>query len=70
MFCSCRSGQENLRYMTKTTFDGQTDYSGRENVYQVSDELNKNNHESAGQDAIINKARMYPRPGNSIYVQC
>ena len=70
MFCSCRSGQENLRYMTKTTFDVQTDYSGRENVYQVSDELNKNNHESAGQDAIIDKARMYLRPGNSIYVQC
>ena len=52
--------------MTKTTFDVQTDHSGRENVYRVSDELNKNHHESAVQDATIDKARMYPRPGNSI----
>ena len=38
MFYSCRSGQENLRSMTKTTFDVQTDYSARTNIYQVSDE--------------------------------
>jgi hypothetical protein len=42
MFFLCRRGRENLRNMTKGTYRVNQDSSGREFVYQGTDEADKN----------------------------
>jgi len=42
MFHLCRRGQENLRFMNKTTFAIAVDSSGAEYVHQAIDEADKN----------------------------
>ena len=57
MFFLCRRGRENLRTMNKSTFAIRKDAKGREYVYQVTDELDKNYRE--GTDSSVTEAHMY-----------
>jgi hypothetical protein len=42
MFYLCRRGRENLRTMTKSTFEVRKDAGGREYIFQAVDEADKN----------------------------
>ncbi|CAC5375819.1 unnamed protein product [Mytilus coruscus] len=63
MFYLCRRGRENLRGMNKTTFAITQDSKGREYVYQVVDELDKNHRET---DDTITEAHMYAVNGHPL----
>jgi hypothetical protein len=66
MFYLCRRGQENLRSMSKSTFDINTDCSGREFVYQKEDEFDKNHRDSSAPDDTVGEGRIYTRPGDPL----
>lgn len=57
----CRRGRENLRSMTKNTFNVAKDDVGRMYVYQCVDELDKNHRADAAGN--VTEGRMYELPG-------
>ena len=63
MYYLCRRGQENLRSMTKTTFDITTASTGRRYAYKKVDELDKN-HQDLWVRTLVGKGvavSHYPR---------
>ena len=56
-----RRGCENLRSVTKETFQIKTDSSGKKYLYQVLKELDKNHKED--DFSSNNEARIYELPG-------
>ena len=64
MYYLCRRGRENLRQMSKDTFQIATDDSGRRFVYQVIDELDKNHRENC--KASVTEGRMYEVVGKYV----
>lgn len=63
MLFLCRRGRENLREMTKTTFAIAVDSCGKEYVFQVTDELDKNHRENDKPTDNPGEGRMYALPG-------
>ena len=62
IFYLCRRGRENLRPMTKSTFQVAFDEtSRREYIFQAEDELDKNHQEQ--DTSIANEGRIYELPG-------
>lgn len=54
-----RRGRENLRQMTKNTFEIKVDASGKRFVTQTVDEVDKNHRENCDKNATIGEGRMY-----------
>ena len=61
IFYGGRRGRENLRQMTKETFQIKKDHDGREYIIQVIKECDKNHRE--GDTSESNEARIYAVPG-------
>jgi hypothetical protein len=61
MYFLCRRGQENLRAMTKETFELSTDSTGKRYIYQKQDELNKNHRDTT--IGAVTQGRMYELQG-------
>ena len=61
MYYLCRRGQENLRSMTKETFEVAVDSTGKRYVYQKIDELDKNHRDLT--TGAATQGRMYEQPG-------
>jgi len=55
----CRRGQENLRTMTKDTFQVITDAIGLKYVYQHKDEMDKNHRVDTNPSDSVTEGRMY-----------
>ena len=58
----CRCGRENLRSMTRKTFAVRKDGMGREYVYQLDGEMDKNHNEEANPSDTIGEGIMYEQP--------
>ena len=54
-----RRGRENLRQMTKSTFEIKVDAAGKRFVTQTLDEMDKNHRENCDRNATIGEGRMY-----------
>ena len=59
MFYLCRRGRENLRGMTRSTFEINCDASSRRFVVKKVDESDKNHKENALPDDTVGEGRMY-----------
>ncbi|KAJ8316276.1 hypothetical protein KUTeg_006290 [Tegillarca granosa] len=59
VFYLCRRGRENLREMTKLTFEVSRHSNGEKYVHQVVDESDKNHRGESIPDDTIGEARMY-----------
>lgn len=62
MLYRIRRGRENLREMTKNTFQIEVDASGKRYVIQTTDEMDKNHRENCDRNATIGEGRMYENP--------
>ena len=60
-----RKGRENLRFMTKSTFEVHQDHDKKEYLKQVLKECDKNHKEDDFTEN--NEARIYEMPGNFTY---
>ena len=58
-----RRGRENLRYMTKLTFEAKKDHDNREYIVEVIKECDKNHRED--DTSASNEARIYANPDKS-----
>lgn len=65
MYFLCRRGQENLRAMTKETFELSTDSTGKRYIYQKTDELDKNHRDTT--TGAVTQGRMYELQGMHWY---
>ena len=54
-----RRGRENLRQMTKSTFEIKVNAAGKRFVTQTLDEMDKNHRENCDRNATIGEGRMY-----------
>ena len=61
MYFLCRRGKENLRAMTKETFELSTDSTGKRYIYQKQEELDKNHRDTT--TAAVTQGRMYELQG-------
>lgn len=65
MYYLCRREQENLRSMTKETFDVAVDSTGKRYVNQKIDELDKNHRDLT--TGAVTHGRMYEQPGKIVF---
>ena len=61
MYFLCRRGQENLRAMTKETFELAVDSAGKRYIFQKVGELHKNHRDLT--TSSVSQGRMYEQPG-------
>ena len=61
MYFLCRRGQENLRAMSKETFQLAVDSTGKRYIYQKVDELDKNHRDLT--TGAVSQGRMYELKG-------
>lgn len=64
MLYLCRRGRENLHSQTKNTFAVKTDSTGREYVFQIVSEMDKNHRVDSVPNDTTGEGRMYALPGN------
>ena len=66
LYYLCRRGQENLRTMTKETFQPETDSTGNCYIFQKVEEMDKNHRDlNAG---AVSQGRMYEQKGTKRFL--
>ena len=70
MFYLIRRGRENVRQMTKSTFQVATDATGKRFIYQTTSELTKNHNENDHNDDANGEGRIYATGAKKCPVIC
>ena len=70
MFYLIRRGCENVRQMTKSTFQITTDATGKQFIHQKTSELTKNHNENDNNDDTNGEGRIYATGGSKCPVEC